>query len=107
MCFLNGVAFRGVCNWQYCVFFSQLQHLIELIRQKKTEEALEFAQTQLSERGEDSPECLEDMERALALLAFDKPEDSPFSDLLLISQRHKVIAVVFCLFYFCTILFNV
>ena len=61
-----------------------------MIREKKTEEALEFAQTQLSERGEDSPECLGDMERALALLVFDNPEDSPFSDLLLPSQRHKV-----------------
>jgi len=71
-------------------FCFKLQQLIELIREKKTEEALEFAQTQLSERGEDSPECLGDMERALALLAFDKPEDSPFSDLLLSSQRHKV-----------------
>ena len=77
----------------------QLQQLIELIREKKTEEALEFAQTQLSERGEDSPECLGDMERALALLAFDNPEDSPFSDLLLSSQRHKVslfFNAVFC-----------
>lgn len=51
---------------------------------------MEFAQTQLSERGEDSPECLEDMERALALLAFDKPEDSPFADLLHPLHKHKV-----------------
>ena len=72
------------------LFYLQLQQLIELIREKKTEEALEFAQTQLSERGEDSPECLGDMERALALLAFDNPESSPFADLLLSSQRHKL-----------------
>ncbi|CAK8678076.1 glucose-induced degradation protein 8 homolog [Clavelina lepadiformis] len=76
------------------LFYLHLQHLIELIREKKTEQALEFAQTQLSERGEDSPECLADMERALALLAFDKPEESPFADLLLSSQRHKVWSLV-------------
>uniref|UniRef100_H2ZKG2 CTLH domain-containing protein n=1 Tax=Ciona savignyi TaxID=51511 RepID=H2ZKG2_CIOSA len=77
-------------NNRILLFYLQLQHLIELIRLEQTENALEFAQTQLSERGEDSPECLSDMERALALLAFDKPEDSPFSDLLLPAQRHKV-----------------
>nr|XP_002127838.1 glucose-induced degradation protein 8 homolog [Ciona intestinalis] len=77
-------------NNRILLFYLQLQHLIELIRAEKMEDALEFAQTQLSERGEDSPECLSDMERALALLVFDKPEESPFADLLLQSQRHKV-----------------
>lgn len=72
------------------LFYLQLQQLIELIREHKTEEALEFAQTSLSERGEESPECLVDMERALALLAFEKPEESPFLDLLCPAQRHKV-----------------
>ena len=68
----------------------QLQHLIELIREQKTEQALDYAQNHLSERGEDSYECLSDLEGALALLAFDKPEESPFSDLLSSAQRHKV-----------------
>lgn len=72
------------------LFYLQLQQLIELIRMHKTEEALEFAQTSLCEQSEESPECLADMERALALLAFEKPEESPFLDLLCPGQRHKV-----------------
>lgn len=72
------------------LFYLQLQQLIELIREHRTEEALGFAQTSLSERGEESPECLADMERALALLAFEKPDESPFSELLCPAQRHKV-----------------
>lgn len=73
-----------------CAFSLQQQHLIELIRQRETEAALEFAQTQLAEQGEESRECLTEMERTLALLAFDNPEDSPFGDLLNMMQRQKV-----------------
>lgn len=72
------------------LFYLQLQQLIELIREHRTEEALNFAQTSLCERGQESPECLSDMERALALLAFEKPEESPFLDLLSPAQRYKV-----------------
>lgn len=73
-----------------CLGPDQQQHLIELIRQRETEAALEFAQTQLAEQGEESRECLTEMERTLALLAFDNPEDSPFGDLLNMMQRQKV-----------------
>ncbi|MGH0160311.1 UNVERIFIED_CONTAM: hypothetical protein FKN15_065735 [Acipenser sinensis] len=75
---------------RYLYFHLQQQHLIELIRQRETEAALEFAQTQLAEQGEESRECLTEMERTLALLAFDNPEDSPFGDLLNMMQRQKV-----------------
>lgn len=51
---------------------------------------MEFAQTQLAEQGEESRECLTEMERTLALLAFDNPEESPFGDLLNMMQRQKV-----------------
>lgn len=68
----------------------QQQHLIELIRLRETEAALEFAQSQLAEQGEESRECLTEMERTLALLAFDNPEESPFGDLLNMMQRQKV-----------------
>lgn len=71
-------------------FLLQQQHLIELIRLRETESALEFAQTQLAEQGEESRECLTEMERTLALLAFDNPEESPFGDLLNMMQRQKV-----------------
>lgn len=73
----------------------QQQHLIELIRLRETEAALEFAQTQLAEQGEESRECLTEMERTLALLAFDNPEESPFGDLLNMMQRQKVARPVF------------
>lgn len=72
------------------LFFLQQQHLIELIRLRETEAALEFAQSQLAEQGEESRECLTEMERTLALLAFDNPEESPFGDLLNMMQRQKV-----------------
>lgn len=71
-------------------WFLQQQHLIELIRLRETEAALEFAQSQLAEQGEESRECLTEMERTLALLAFDNPEESPFGDLLNMMQRQKV-----------------
>lgn len=76
----------------------QQQHLIELIRLRETEAALEFAQTQLAEQGEESRECLTEMERTLALLAFDNPEESPFGDLLNMMQRQKVgwLVSIFC-----------
>ena len=73
----------------FCVCLQQ-QHLIELIRLRETEAALEFAQSQLAEQGEESRECLTEMERTLALLAFDNPEESPFGDLLHMMQRQKV-----------------
>ena len=76
---------HSVCNFSF-----QQQHLIELIRSKNIESALDFAQTHLAERGEENPEILAELERTLALLAFDEPENSPFGDLLHPSQRQKV-----------------
>ncbi|XP_056279371.1 glucose-induced degradation protein 8-A homolog isoform X3 [Pseudoliparis swirei] len=76
-------------NNRYLYFHLQQQHLIELIRLRETESALEFAQTQLAEQGEESRDCLTEMERTLALLAFDTPEESPFGDLLNMMQRQK------------------
>lgn len=49
-----------------------------------------FAQTQMSEAGESNPEVLSELERTLALLAFEQPQKSPFSDLLEQSHRQKV-----------------
>ncbi|SCZ92597.1 BZ3500_MvSof-1268-A1-R1_Chr5-2g08015 [Microbotryum saponariae] len=50
----------------------QLQ-LIELIRQGEIEEALTFAQSELAPRGEESPQFLKELERTMALLAFEMP----------------------------------
>lgn len=74
----------------YLHFHLQQQHLIELIRDGKVEEALNFAQQKLAERGEESGEVLAEMERTLSLLAFEDPANSPFGDLLNTSHRQKV-----------------
>ncbi|XP_055353996.1 glucose-induced degradation protein 8 homolog [Paramacrobiotus metropolitanus] len=66
------------------------QMLIELIRERKISDALQFAQDVLAEKGVENPALLEDFERALALLAFDKPEESPYGDLLDLSRREEV-----------------
>lgn len=79
---------------RYLFFHLQQQHLIELIRQRKIEEALKYAQEQLAERGEENKEVLSELERTLALLAFDKPEQSPFGDLLHPSHRQKIASEV-------------
>ena len=68
----------------------QQQQLIELIRESKVEDALKFASEQLAERGEESELVLEELERTLALLAFEDPEKSPYGDLLSYSHRQKV-----------------
>ncbi|XP_055711293.1 glucose-induced degradation protein 8 homolog isoform X2 [Phlebotomus papatasi] len=77
-------------NDRYLYFHLQQLHLIELIRAGKIEEALSFAQTQMSEAGENNPEVLVELERTLALLAFEKPQQCPFADLLEQSHRQKV-----------------
>lgn len=61
-----------------------------LHRNGKIEEALAFAQTQMSEAGEKNSEVRSELERTLALLAFEKPQNSPFADLLEQSHRQKV-----------------
>lgn len=65
-------------------------HLIELIRSGLIEEAIHFAQNQLSEAGESDPAVLNELERTLALLAFEDPLNCPFSDLLHPTHRQKV-----------------
>lgn len=44
----------------------------------------------MSESGEKNAEVRCELERTLALLAFEKPQNSPFSDLLEQSHRQKV-----------------
>ncbi|KAI8122844.1 Glucose-induced degradation protein 8 like protein [Lucilia cuprina] len=65
-------------------------NLIYLHRVGKIEDALTFAQNKLSEAGEHTPEVLSELERTLALLAFEKPQDSPFAYLLEQSHRQKI-----------------
>ncbi|KAJ1793921.1 hypothetical protein LPJ59_004648, partial [Coemansia sp. RSA 2399] len=73
------------------------QQLIELIRQGKAEEALEFAQEELAPHGEEHPELLRELERTMALLAFDNvamastngSHMSPLADLLDFAHRQQ------------------
>lgn len=62
-----------------------------MIRNDKVEEALNFAQANLAEKGEENPKILNELERTLALLAFENPEKSPFGDLLNVAQRFRVL----------------
>lgn len=65
--------------------------MIELIRQGQIAEALQFAQDELAPRGEESPEFLAELERTMALLAFDPTSLAPsaITDLLSPAQRMK------------------
>ncbi|KAF6163188.1 hypothetical protein GIB67_025052 [Kingdonia uniflora] len=75
-------------------FHLQQQKLIELIRNGKVEEALEFAQEELAPRGEENQIFLEELERTVALLAFEDLSNCPVRDLLDISQRLKTASEV-------------
>lgn len=51
----------------------QQQRLIELIRAGHVAEALQFAAEELAPRGEEFPHLLPELEKTMALLAFDLP----------------------------------
>lgn len=77
------------------VFHLHQQLLIELIREGKTGEALEFAMNDLAPTASSAPESthLAELEATLTLLAFDHPADAdecPVASLLLPSQRQKI-----------------
>lgn len=81
----SGSSALNLCHF---VFFTIV--CFSFNRAAKIEDALTFAQTQMSEAGESNPEVLSELERTLALLAFEQPQKSPFSDLLEQSHRQKV-----------------
>jgi len=72
-------------------FRLQQQKLIEYIRQGRIPEALQFAQQELAPRGEESPEFLSELERTMALLAFESSPAVPpaIAELLSPAQRMK------------------
>jgi hypothetical protein len=72
-------------------FHLQQQKLIEFIRRGQITEALQFAQDELAPRGEESPEFLSELERTMALLAFDSSPSVPsgIAELLSPAQRMK------------------
>lgn len=70
-------------------FRLQQQQLIELIRQGKIDDALQFAMEELAPRGEENKEFLEEIEKTMALLAFEDMEQSPVKELLDNVQRQS------------------
>lgn len=78
----------------YLYFHLQQQKLIELIREKNTDQALSFAQNVMAELGSENTEFLNELEKTMALLAYEVPESSPFGHLLNSSQRHMVASEV-------------
>lgn len=81
-------------NNRHLYFHLLQQHTIELIREGRVGDALMYAQTHLAEKGIENTSVLPEIESTLALLAFDSPEQSPYGDLLLPSQRQKVASEV-------------
>lgn len=75
-------------------FHLQQQKLIELIRRGKIADAIRFAQEELAALGDENPELLLELERTMALFAFDDPVESPVADLLGPLQRQKTASEV-------------
>ncbi|KIL70931.1 hypothetical protein M378DRAFT_67024, partial [Amanita muscaria Koide BX008] len=71
-------------------FHLQQQKLIELIRQGRVAEAIQFAQDELAPRGEESPQFLAELERTMALLAFDSSTAAPPAILELLSPAQRM-----------------
>ncbi|CAD5231156.1 unnamed protein product [Bursaphelenchus xylophilus] len=72
------------------------QHLVEVIRKKDDDEALDFAQKYLADKCDNntSREQMSLLEQTYALLAFEKPEESPFGHLMHSSQKQMLAHVV-------------
>lgn len=75
-------------------FHLQQLKLIELIRNKDIEQALEFAQEVMSELSTENPGYLSELEQTMGLLAYDDPASSPFGNLLDLAHRHMVASEV-------------
>lgn len=71
------------------IFHLKQQRLIELIREGNIDNALAYAQEEMAPRGEENPEFLEELERTMALLAFEDESRCPVNFLLSHSQRQK------------------
>ncbi|KAL5217696.1 hypothetical protein ABZP36_018380 [Zizania latifolia] len=74
-------------------FHLQQQKLIELIRARKIDEALEFAR-ELAPRGEENIAFLEEIEKTVALLVFEDIKSCPYGELLDVYQRLKTASEV-------------
>lgn len=71
-------------NHKDLYFKLQQQHMIELIRQQKISEVLDYIHDQLIVK---ELKNLTEMERTLTLLAYEQPDKSPYAELLHKSHR--------------------
>ncbi|KNC82732.1 hypothetical protein SARC_04974 [Sphaeroforma arctica JP610] len=71
-------------------FHLQQQHLIELIRENRIDDAIDFAREELAAKSEESPNLLEELERTMSLIAFENAESSPMGYLLSPTQRQMM-----------------
>eukprot|EP01134_Creolimax_fragrantissima_P003910 CFRG3910T1 len=74
----------------FLYFHLQQQHLIELIRKNRIDDALEFAREELASKGEENAGLLEELERTMSLIAFEQAENSPMGYLLGSAQRQTM-----------------
>ena len=73
------------------LFNLQRQRFVELLRQGKPFEALEFAQTVLAPLCERHPDFVPELARSMGLLAFENPEDAPDgADLMDFRSRMRI-----------------
>ncbi|KAK6758880.1 hypothetical protein RB195_016234 [Necator americanus] len=71
-------------------FHLMQQNIIEMIRRGEMEKSLDYAQENLSNDPTLTDSQLDRLEKTFALLAFEKPAESPFGKLLDQSQRQMV-----------------
>jgi hypothetical protein len=76
------------------LFTLRLQKLIELIKQNKVVEAIEYAQRDLAPFMEKNDKYAESVEKVMSLLAFEDMNKSKMSDLIENSQKIKVASEV-------------
>lgn len=91
---INNIQPELLDNNKILYFHLLQQQTIELIRDSRIEDALEFAQNHLADKGEEDNDLLPEIECTLALLAFNEPEKSPYGDLLHPGQRQRVASEV-------------
>jgi len=71
-------------------FHLHQQRFIEMIRNGRILQALEFAQQELAPQGEENNMFLQELEKTLSLLAFEDHTNSPVGYLMLSGQRQKI-----------------
>mmetsp|Transcript_12844 Transcript_12844/g.23903 ORF Transcript_12844/g.23903 Transcript_12844/m.23903 type:complete len:226 (-) Transcript_12844:98-775(-) len=75
-------------------FKLRLQKLVEYIKEGNIIEALAYGQEVLAPAARSNSALLQELERVMALMAFDNPENSPVASLVQISQRQQIASEV-------------